>query len=820
MRPRLAGVLPLALGAFGALAACSTYPSGADGTSSASERLALGTGAPVKTCIDPETCPPPPDPCQDVCDGSACRSVRVGKTTCWCDGPCPDGQSCSRGSCACAPACDGAACGGPDGCGGTCGCFGGNVCEVGRCVAAPPPWVDGSTLDTSQDRPGLDIGEPAASSPQDCATICVQNPRCDAWTYRASDSHCWIKEGAADPVSNATTVSGRVTREYEPEIDRPGNDYVDFDIDSPQSCRDACEADVACRAFTFRGGHCWLKNAGGTPTFLQGASSGFKGLESQALRFADRDTRLTTSTGDWMPGSYKAECGSSAVSGLSEDWYTKAAHAALCDDPYPARYPHQACHTVDFTGGDNRWDTSSGDWDAGYVKGECGTDEYVAGVSQRPSGFVDSILCCQGLVKHKGCSPVYQWAGESREDTHTANWDNRYVKLECKPGRYVAGVARNNRPGQPGGPDAILCCNEDETRVGPPHRLDYHGGALMTAPTTTVYYIFYGTWTQADKDVLINFAQHLAGSAYYATTSNYHDGHPWYVLNNISYGGSWDAGYFRGSGINDAQPLPSDGSAIVDEARGAGNGRSGLPDDTNGIYVILASPDVAKQSKDTSGTPWSRSKDDWCGYHTLAGPYKYAVIGRDDRPGGWCKWYTGTPTPNGDQGGGLDGMINTLAHEIFEAVTDPGQDAYKTNGDEAADLCGWDAGPNPAMLTGGLQWNLRLGNRHYLVQRLLDMYPNASYGTCEMSHYEGAIGVQSATYGANCPTWSDQTATLGARCNGQKSCSYTIQTSAIGDPAPGCAKEYTAMWTCNDGPHETTIPGEAGLGSVITLSCP
>jgi hypothetical protein len=329
--------------------------------------------------------------------------------------------------------------------------------------------LEESTRDPGTDRPGFDYSDFPSPSEEACASTCVQDPVCDAWTYRRQDSHCWLKQAAEDPSSGSANDSGRVTRELEVGFDRYGNDYFSTPMDTAQSCRDKCESEPECRAFAFSNAQCWLKSARGTPTRKDGSVSGFKGQDTQALEFADRDSRLVTSTGDWDYGSFKSECGASAVVGLSEDLYAKTAHAALCSDPFPLRYPHQTCRTLDVSAGDNRGVTSTGDWDVGFPKGECGVDEYVAGVAQRPNGALDSLLCCQGLVQHANCTPRYQLNGDSREDTYTSDWDNSYVKMECGPGRYVAGVARNTRSGQPGGPDAILCCDETLSAVWSGH---------------------------------------------------------------------------------------------------------------------------------------------------------------------------------------------------------------------------------------------------------------------------------------------------------------------------------------------------------------
>ncbi|HEX4421081.1 MAG TPA: hypothetical protein VH165_24355, partial [Kofleriaceae bacterium] len=104
-------------------------------------------------------------------------------------------------------------------------------------------------------------------------------------------------------------------------------------------------------------------------------------LHYDVLPFDTRSNRLTQVTGNWQPGSYVAECNTGeAVTGLSP-------HAALCSYGDSANlYPHASCRALDFSAADNRSTSDSnftnGDWDSGYVKGECGADEYVAGVSQ------------------------------------------------------------------------------------------------------------------------------------------------------------------------------------------------------------------------------------------------------------------------------------------------------------------------------------------------------------------------------------------------------------------------------------------------------
>ena len=386
--------------------------------------------------------------CTNACKAGTCSTVKVGTTTCHCNGPCGTGLTCSGG----------------------------------QCLEVLPPFIDGSTLDPDTDRPGFDLSDMTNSNLVSCATACVQNARCDSWAFRTSDAHCWLKYAVPGTVSVAGEYSGRVTRDHEVDVDRDGNDYAEIDVTSPQDCQTACEGEAQCVAYSSHAGHCWLKNGLGSLKDDTGDYTGFKGMGSHALAFRNADARLDTSTGDWKPASHKAECGKGAVVGISKDVAYSTAHAILCSDDFAPRYPHTGCTTLDFTNGDNRRTTSTGDWDQNFPKAECGVNEYVAGVSQRPDGFVDSILCCPGKVDHSSCAPLYNYAGDVRQTTATSNWDDGFVKLECGSGKYVAGVARNSRPGQAGGPDAVLCCSQPDLPRPPPPRKPLSIASYTVAP--------------------------------------------------------------------------------------------------------------------------------------------------------------------------------------------------------------------------------------------------------------------------------------------------------------------------------------------------
>src|SRR4029079_2316325 len=70
-------------------------------------------------------------------------------------------------------------------------------------------------------------------------------------------------------------------------------------------------------------------------------------------------------------------------------------------------------------------------------------------------------------------------------------------------------------------------------------------------------------------------------------------------------------------------------------------------------------------------------------------------------------------SPNGDAG--ADAEVNTLAHEIEEATTDPmGTAWFDHRGYENADKCAWSFGTRS--LSGGLA-NIRVGTKNFLVQQ-------------------------------------------------------------------------------------------------------
>ena len=95
-----------------------------------------------------------------------------------------------------------------------------------------------------------------------------------------------------------------------------------------------------------------------------------------------------------------------------------------------------------------------------------------------------------------------------------------------------------------------------------------------------------------------------------------------------------------------------------------------------------------------------------------------------------------------------------------------------------------------------------------------------TWGPAALAQPEG-IHVVAGTYGASCGVrWGNVTQDLAATCDGRWRCEYRVDVNRIGDPAPGCRKDYVARWRCPSGRIRTTsAPPEAGYGAVVRLSC-
>lgn len=84
------------------------------------------------------------------------------------------------------------------------------------------------------------------------------------------------------------------------------------------------------------------------------------------------------------------------------------------------------------------------------------------------------------------------------------------------------------------------------------------------------------------------------------------------------------------------------------------------------------------------------------------------------------------------------------------------------------------------------------------------------------------IKVVSGTYGRNCNAKAgNATAPLSKACDGRSSCDFIIDTTALEDPAPNCAKDFAAEWKCGNGNavYSAALSSLTGKNDKLRLSC-
>ena len=153
------------------------------------------------------------------------------------------------------------------------------------------------------DSPGNDYLRLDQSSLEECQRKCDEQSACNAFTYNQRQGVCFLKRAASRvtkfyafavtgiklaPSKESTTAGANLSAGSADagspfflfsQTDSPGNDYSRIDRSSYETCRDRCEADDECNAFTYNHAHsvCFLKSAPNQrPTFYAWAITGVK----------------------------------------------------------------------------------------------------------------------------------------------------------------------------------------------------------------------------------------------------------------------------------------------------------------------------------------------------------------------------------------------------------------------------------------------------------------------------------------------------------------------------------------------------------------
>jgi hypothetical protein len=78
-----------------------------------------------------------------------------------------------------------------------------------------------------------------------------------------------------------------------------------------------------------------------------------------------------------------------------------------------------------------------------------------------------------------------------------------------------------------------------------------------------------------------------------------------------------------------------------------------------------------------------------------------------------------------------------------------------------------------------------------------------------------------ATYGYNCGAPpGNALASVRKACEGNLNCEYKVAPSQLGDPTPGCNKDFMVNYVCLDGARERRVVVDAeAAGRVVSLTC-
>jgi len=254
-------------------------------------------------------------------------------------------------------------------------------------------------------------------------------------------------------------------------------------------------------------------------------------------------------------------------------------------------------------------------------------------------------------------------------------------------------------------------------------KIAYHNGPVLTGPQN-LYFIWYGNWAgdSGTQNILGELAATLGNTPYMQINSRYTDGSGRPASAGMVYaGGVTDSTYAHGSSLSDADIVAVISDQILSFA---------LPQDPQGIYVVVASADVTA----TSGFCSS-----YCGQHNSAlvngGQLRYVFLGHANRCLSACA--PQTLSPNGNAA--ADGMASTLAGELSDTVTDPALTSwYDRDGFENADKCAWTFGTTYAAANGA-QANIHLGTRDFLLQR--NFWPTSRGGVCVMNQTQALAAI-------------------------------------------------------------------------------
>ena len=330
--------------------------------------------------------------------------------------------------------------------------------------------------------------------------------------------------------------------------------------------------------------------------------------------------------------------------------------------------------------------------------------------------------------------------------------------------------------------------------------MQYHNGPVMHNPT--IYVIFYGPWSSTAKTIVYDFLENLSGSAYYGIQTTYYD--PSGPLDDkLSF--TKETNVYHDISRSQGKVLTNDKIQLV-VTNAILSSSSSIVADQTGIYLVLADSESTYTDTDNDFCT------DSCGYHgAFADPstgntYAFGIIVDPSICGTGCSLRD--ISPNGNPG--VDAMLDTVAHEIVEAASDPYSSPaswYNSeSGYENADTC--VVYGNTYTTSSGAEANVRLGARDFLIQQnWVNGGTSPSADTCQMALPYLTLAIDN---------------TIPYAASSAISISWTAN-SAVTFPLTLSSSANNAEWTIPTGsisPHLITLsstPYDNGVDGVTTL---
>ena len=229
--------------------------------------------------------------------------------------------------------------------------------------------------------------------------------------------------------------------------------------------------------------------------------------------------------------------------------------------------------------------------------------------------------------------------------------------------------------------------------------------------------IYIGDFDDKTKEIIDYFSININQTAWFNTLTAYYEidtyGSQIYFINSTTFFSSVYLSVDKGTILNEAK---------IEELIFEGILNGNLTLDSNAIYTIMFSGDFAAEYR---GKQWLQ---DWCGFHGAfrlpsSDVITYSVIGNPATAaaspslGTACMPLGSRPTANGDAG--ADSMIAIYAAQLASAVTNfVGAWYADEDGKECGSACDGDFGALDLRDTSGVNHNLVVGKRQYLVQSL------------------------------------------------------------------------------------------------------